>query len=172
MFTDPYGLGAIMVFATPIAVGFGIRGIYRAGQKTRDKRVAQMEAIALGDAEETLKLWISNAAASASDGPLCRHFKKHITELFDEVKTQNDRESWSASTHNLLDIYDKLHGIEHSPGLRVGRMLLKYQSEPKDSTPPPKLPTPFEIARKQIEDEAALKKRQKEIKRASRDSGS
>lgn len=172
MFTDPYGLSIIGALGTTIVAVYGGRLIYRAGKTTRAKEFEQLESIALGDAEETLKLWISNAAAGASDGPLCRHFKKHIAELFDEVKTQNDRESWSASTHNLLDIYDKLHGIDHSPGLRVGRMLLKFQSEPNGNTPPPKLPTPLEVADKKAKDDKALKKHREELERASRDSGS
>jgi hypothetical protein len=169
MFIEPTATSAVVIL---VALGGG-SFLYHLGKGRRNEQITQLESIALGDAEETLKLWISNAAKGASDGPLCRHFKKHIAELFDEVKTQNDRESWSASTHNLLDIYDKLHGIEHSPGLRIGRMLLKFQSEPEGNTPPPKLlTTPSETATKTAKEAEALRKHREDVARASRDSGS
>jgi tRNA-dihydrouridine synthase len=120
MFIDPTVTSALEVLGALAGGAF----LYNLGVGRRHKQLAQLEAIALGDAEETLKLWISNAAASTSDKQLCRHFRKHIAELFDETKSRDERETWSATTHNLLDIYDRLHEIEHSPGLRVGRMLL------------------------------------------------
>lgn len=171
MFIDSSALAWLIIPASGLVV-YGVKFTYSAGRRTRNKEFAQLEAIALGDADETLKLWISNAAQASADGPVCRHFQKHVQELFEEVKTPSDREAWSASTHNLLDIYDKVHGIEHSANLRIGRMLLKYQSEPKGHTPPPKVLTPKEEKEREKERVKEVEKERKRVEKANRYSGS
>lgn len=99
----------------------------------------KLNAILSSEADETLNIWIASAARDGNYTELCRHFQKHIGELFTvEVKHDSaaDKASWSASTHNLLDIYDAMNNITPSPQLRLARMMLKYHSEP-DQTPPP-----------------------------------
>lgn len=132
----PFDIPPALVYS-----GFTGISIYIAhyiGRRSQEKKVTQLQAIADDKAEETLKMWIANAAIGAEDKDLCRHFKKHIKELFEEVDSRAEREAWSASTHNLIDIYDRLHGIEQDAYTRMGRMMLKFTSEPETQTPPPR----------------------------------
>jgi hypothetical protein len=48
------------------------------GRNSRKKEFNQLQAIADDKAEETLTLWIGNAAAGTEDRELCRHFTQGI----------------------------------------------------------------------------------------------
>jgi hypothetical protein len=110
---------------------------YWLGRWRRDK------AIELSD-KALLNNWLAHAAAFTPQDEIHQHIIKHANELTGEYGT---RESWSASMHNLLSIYDKAHGVFPDDELRLARMTAKYLENPDKNTAPPS-PLPERVAQR------------------------
>ena len=98
----------------------------------------------LSDPAVLLKVWLSDAAAKETKEGLHQHIIKHAMELVGEVEETGTYESWSASMHNLLTIYDEFHYIFPDTDLQLERMTAKYISNPNEGTVPP-TPLPSKI---------------------------
>lgn len=122
--------------------------------------------IDLRNPDVLLKVWLSDVAARETKEGLHQHIVKHAKELFGEVEETGTYESWSASMHNLLSIYDEFHGILPDTDLQLERMTAKYISNPNEGTTPP-APIPVKIVAgargPSIEVRKAEKKKQKHI---------
>lgn len=131
-----------MLVAGPVTMFFVGLIAYHFGRGRRGQEITQLRSIAAGDMEDMLAQWVLKAGKSTTDGAICRHIAKHTNELFTEVSTLQHRESWAASMRNLLEMYEARHNISQSAELRLGRMMLKYQSDPANHTA---LPTDLEL---------------------------
>jgi hypothetical protein len=86
--------------------------------------------------ESLLESWLQHAAAFGTDVDLHLHIRKHADELL--TGGYGTYSSWSASMRNLLDIFNKAHGIEEADvELRLSRMMEHYLRDPTKNTPPP-----------------------------------
>jgi hypothetical protein len=159
MLLNAAGSSVIVVIVLMIVIVFA----FRQGRRSRQTEIKNLQDIANDNADEVLKRWMITASENSTDPNLCRHFQKHVNELFNEIQTPSDREVWSASCRNLLDIYDIHHNIEQSSALRIGRMMLKFQVDPAKSTPPPTALTPREV--KAIADAKASAERERQRER-------
>lgn len=81
--------------------------------------------------------WVAHAAAFENKRNLHLHIIKHAQELTDEIEGDGSYETWSASMHNLLAIYDCLHGVNPDVELKLERMTAKFLQDPVTHVPPP-----------------------------------
>jgi hypothetical protein len=112
------------------------------------RRLTPPELASNADSVEALRQWMLAAGKATTDGAICRHVLKHASELFTDVGEHEHREQWAASMRNLIEIYEAKHKIEPSTGLRLARMMLKYDEDPANHVKPPAIPstTPAERA--------------------------
>jgi hypothetical protein len=104
---------------------------------------------------EVLNEWRKAAAFNTSPEALDEHILKHARELLTDVpsgelvdaaETAIARAAWSASMHNLLEIYDLHHEIHMTAKQQIVRMQQKWENhiagesapEGETRTAPPK----------------------------------
>jgi signal transduction histidine kinase len=100
--------------------------------------------IDLSDPEALYPAWIAQAAAAETAEALHVHIIKHAHELTAEIEGNGTYETWSASMHNLLAIYDLFHGVAPDTELKLERMTAKFMQDPVHHLPPP-APVPERI---------------------------
>lgn len=62
------------------------------------------------------------------------HIIKHATEL---NEPNRNKQSWSASMHNLIDIYDAKYDIPHDLDVQIRKLEEHHQKHPEERTPLP-----------------------------------
>lgn len=102
--------------------------------------IARRRLVDLHNPEELWRTWVDHAASSEEQDTLHAHIIKHAHELVEEVRETQTYESWSASMHNLLAIYDSFHGVAPDAELKVERMLAHYLNDPTRTPPPRPIP--------------------------------
>lgn len=102
------------------------------------------DTIDLTNPRVLLTQWLSMATASTPVKDLHQHIIKHAGELTTEIEGNGSYETWSASMHNLLAMYDEAHDVQPDTSLRLERMTAKFLSNPGVFTAPP-APIPTKI---------------------------
>jgi len=81
-----------------------------------------------------LKKWIHKIAKNPihTEGEL----KEHIIHHAKQIHTC-DPKLWAASMRNMLEIFEKFHGIKPSVDIQLERLQNKFDKNPNTHTPPP-----------------------------------
>jgi hypothetical protein len=124
----------VVAVGTVVIVGWAIAA----------RLVRRIPAIDFSDERVLLREWYESAAAFTPQHELHAHIIKHASELIAEIEGDGSYETWSASMHNLLAIYDAKHGVEPDTTLKLERMTAKFLSQPTDTAAPPR-PVPARI---------------------------
>lgn len=78
--------------------------------------------------------WIQKIAVSDEIADLHEHIIKHALELREPSRNPA---SWSASMHNLLEIFDAKHQVSNSTDVWIRTMETHYRKHQQTRTAPP-----------------------------------